>query len=319
MAIDYWYCRIVTCIFMVTLCLPIKIQAEPGRLAEEGPTRRTTLVLGRISDNPKKHFKMLKPIVDYVAAQMADIGILTGKVVLANNNRQMSQFISDGVVDWVTETPFSALLLAEETGADIILRRWKDGVANYRTVFITLKDSPIKTLKDLLGRKIAFEDKGSTSAFHVPAASLIQEGIAIVQLPSLRSAPVIGKVGFVFANGEVNAVTWVFRGLVDAAAYSNIDWLVAKRTPETMRHSLRIFHETEQFPRAMELVRRGLTANVKDRLIEILLNAHNDDAAQPALTAYTRTKRFDLINGYSDIQLKEARDLLPLIKQILQL
>lgn len=130
---------------------------------------KKAIVLGRVSDNPKKHMAQLQSIADYVASKLVSHGITHGKVVIAKDNRQLINLLKQGRVDWISETPFSATLYEDQSLAEIILLRWKKGVSRYRTIFITRKDSGIEKLEDLVGKKIAFEDPGSTSGFYVPA------------------------------------------------------------------------------------------------------------------------------------------------------
>ena len=58
-----------------------------------------------------------------------------------------------------------------------------------------------------------------------------------------------------------------------------------------------VFHESREFPRAVELVRAGLDPVIEQRLRAVLLAAHTDPAAQAALAAYSRTERFDEIDA----------------------
>ncbi len=147
--------------------------ARGAAKAAISPAGRTTLVIGMVTADPKRAYQRLKPIAEYVAGAMEGLGVTGGDVVLAENSRQMMALLRQGSVDWVTETVFSALLLAEGDLADVLLRRWKDGVADYRTYLFTRQDSDIREPRDLVGRTIAFEDRTSTSAYFVPAACCV--------------------------------------------------------------------------------------------------------------------------------------------------
>ena len=50
----------------------------------------------------------------------------------------------------------------------------------YQTVFYAAKDSGIKSLQDLKGRKNTFEDAGSTSGYLIPSTILSRQGFKLV-------------------------------------------------------------------------------------------------------------------------------------------
>jgi len=57
------------------------------------------------------------------------------------------------------------------------LRSWKGGAAEYWSVILTERRSGINSLQDLLGKIIAFEDAGSTSAYFSSQSVSSQEWI----------------------------------------------------------------------------------------------------------------------------------------------
>ncbi len=255
--------------------------------------RKRSIVIGRASKSPNKHYKRLKPIVDYVASQLKELGITRGEVVFAKDNAEMIRYIKQGKVDWVTESLFSGLMFCEKTGAQILVRRWKSGVAEYHSVIFTRKDSKIETLQGLKGRKIAFEDPGSTTGFIVPLNEFHKIDMDLVELQGPRSEPLADKVGYVFSGGEINTTTLVHKGIVDAGVYSNLDWEDPSECPPIFKKDLHIIHRTRNFPRTLEIVRKDLDPKIKERLKAILLNAADDRNAQVALKAYGNTSGFD--------------------------
>ncbi len=278
--------RVLLALLACVLVLAVGVVSAADR------DRDRTLVIGKVSTNPKKHYRYLKPMAEYVVARMHDLGIDRVEVLMARNNRQMARYLRKGQVDWVTETVFSAIEFEDRAGAEILLLKWKKGVPAYHTVFFAREDSGIRTLADLKGRVITLQDAGSTSGFFVPAAELIGAGLQLEHLDSPRDSASGDRVGYVFATEEINMSTWVHKGLVDAGAFANLDWQKEDHLPRVFRDSMHIFHRSEDFPRALELVRKDLRPEVKQRLKEILLAAHEDPGASAALYAYQRTKRF---------------------------
>ena len=60
-----------------------------------------TLVLGKISDNPKAHFVGLRPLLDYVVERMSDLGVTEGKIIISRDRRQgcLGRPIEDSMTD----------------------------------------------------------------------------------------------------------------------------------------------------------------------------------------------------------------------------
>jgi phosphonate transport system substrate-binding protein len=258
--------------------------------------QKDTLVIGKISHNPKKHYQYLKPMVRYAVDRMADLGIRKAKIRLAKNKQHLAELLKQGEVDWVTETPVAAAYLNDAAGAEILLRKWKKGVAEYHTVFFSLSGKRIHQLDDLKGKVIALEDPASTSAFYAPANALIESGLRLVRLDSARDKPPADAVGFVFSREEINIATLVHKGVVDAGAFSSDDWIKDDHLPEKYRQDFVIIHRTPDMVRALEIVRQDLDPQIRQRLLEILLDANNSPAAAPVLRAYQRTEKFDQLS-----------------------
>jgi phosphonate transport system substrate-binding protein len=277
-----------------------------------------TLVLGKVSDNPKKHYKNLKPMVDYVVPKMDDLGVTEGKVLMARDNKQIVSYLRQGRLDWITETVFSALIYQEKAGAEFLLRKWKKGHAEYHSILFARKDSDIKSLADLKGKVVAFEDPGSTSAYYIPASILIREGLKLVQLSSPREKPPADMVGYVFSGEEVNTSMWVHKGLVDVGAFANLDWDKNEAVDKTLKKDLQIFFRSKSFPRAVEVVRKDLDPKIKKRLKEVLLAASDKPEGKKALKAYQKTKKFDEFNKKSMAGIEEAKELMKIVKAELE-
>lgn len=301
---------------LLSLFLLVAISVSPASAASE---RERTLVIGKVSSDPKKHYRYLKPMADYVVEQMQDLGIDRVKVLMARDNQQMVRYLKRGKVDWVTETVFSAVEFEEKAGAEMLLLKWKKGVPEYHTVFFARVGTDIKRLQDLKGKILTLQDLGSSSGFFIPAALMLEAGLELVQLESPREAAPVDAVGFVFGKEEINMATWVHKGVVDAGAYANLDWNREDHTPSAFKENIYIFHESESYPRAIELVRKGLRPEVKARLKAILLAAHEDPAAAEALKAYQETHRFEAIDAKVQRGIERARKTLKRVKSELDL
>lgn len=258
------------------------------------------LVLGRISDDPGQHYGQLKPLLDYVVPRMADVGIREGRILMASDPQQMQRYIRRGRVDWVTETAAMAVLLNRRAGARPILATERSGVGVYHSVVFVRDDSDIRSLADLAGRSLALQRSESTSAYYAPVIALLNAGLALETLLSPSEAPERGRVGYVFAGSEQNIVAWVRIGLMQAGAFSNLDWERLGLSGEGAASRLRVIHRTPAYPRAVELVRSDMPAVVAERLRQVLLKAAVDPAAAPALEQFFDTTGFREIDATTE-------------------
>jgi phosphonate transport system substrate-binding protein len=183
----------------------------------------------------------------------------------------------------------------------------RGGVSRYHGVFFVRRDSGLERLADLKGRTVAFQNTASTSAYFAPSVALLDAGQRMEILLSPMDRPSADSVGYVFARSELNIAAWVHKRLVDAGVVSNLDWDDVRRMPPGFRRDFRVIHETQDFPRALEMVRGDLDPAVEARLREVLLEAANDPAARDALNVFFRTTRFLPVDPASQQALDNLR------------
>ncbi|HYM86031.1 MAG TPA: phosphate/phosphite/phosphonate ABC transporter substrate-binding protein [Pseudoxanthomonas sp.] len=290
------------------LALLLSSLAHAAPLAPAPVDDGSVLVIGRISDDPKAHYEQLKPLLDYVVPRMRNVGITEGRILMARDAQQMTSYLRRGRVDWVTETSGTGMQLQKRAGAKPLLLTERGGVSRYHSVFFARKDSSIDSLADLQGRSIAFQSTASTSAYIVPAAVLLDQGLHMEILLSPLDRPTPDSVGYVFARSELNIAAWVHKRLVDAGVLSSLDWSDSRRMPPAFRQDLKIIHETSDYPRALEMVRGDLNPKVEARLREVLLQADQDPAAREAMTLFFHTTRFLPVDPASQQGLDRLRD-----------
>lgn len=272
--------------------------------AEESPE---VLVFGRVSDNPKLQYEPMKALLDYVVPRMADVGIREGRILMASDHHQMASYLRRGRVDWVSETAAGGMLLQSSAGVEPIVVSERNGIRRYHTVYFARSDSDVKSLDDLRGHSIAFQNRTSTSAYFVPAMELRERGLPMEILRSPTDRFVPDAVGYVFARSERNIATWVHKRLVDVGTISDLDWKNTERVPEFFRKDFVILRETPDLPRGIELVRSDMDARVRQRLYEVLTGIADDPEAQLALGGFHRSLRFFALEKQDRIDLERLR------------
>ncbi|MGI9436354.1 MAG: phosphate/phosphite/phosphonate ABC transporter substrate-binding protein [Geminicoccaceae bacterium] len=277
----------------------------PAHAADAGQNvTGDTIVLGRVSNNPRKHYAALDALGAYIVKASDAFG--HHETVLARDNEQLIAFLQAGMVDLVSETPFSAIVYERLAGATILLRQWKGGRSSYRTHFFTRKDSEIERLEDLVGRLMAFEDPGSTSGFFVPKATIAAQGLS---LEAASHAVRDDSVRYLFAESEVNAVVWVARGKADAGAVSDINWQDSSRAPPGLKKSLRLFHTTPAVVRSVMVAGPRLSDKQMSEISAILVKMHEHDEGRATLKDFYKTTKFDKLVGEARVGLDHVRML----------
>jgi phosphonate transport system substrate-binding protein len=282
------------------LASPTLAANQDGPASAETGQRDEVLVLGRVSNNPRKDYPGLKALADYLATKLGDTSIREGSVQFAGDNDEMVKLLREGGVDVTFDTVFPALTYEREAGANLVLREWRDGAPTYRRVLFKRKDNPIAGLPDLVGRTLAFERPGSTTAYFVPKAELVAAGLRLTELKAPKQPPLPGTVGYVFAGSENNLVVWVHRGLVEVGAFSDIDWEQSEDMPAELKEDFEIFYRSAPLPRALVITRPGLSPRVVSRIRQVLLDSATDPSGAEMLKAKKVAKYDELIGEAAD-------------------
>ena len=297
--------------WLVCACATIGAAQAPAAPAPDGTDAARSdgvLILGRVSNSPRKDYPALKALADYLARGLHDQGIVQGRVQFADTSDRMCALLREGRVDLAFDTVFPAVTYEDEAGAKVLLREWRDGLTTYRSVLFKRKDTPIAGLADLPGRIVAFERPGSTSAYFVPKADMLAAGLDLKELRGTTEPLAPDKVGYVFAGSENNIVVWVHRRLVAAGAFSDIDWDQDDDIPPVLRQDLEVFHTSPPLPRAVVLARQGLPAPIERSVIRVLVAADGDAAGREVLKQKHVT-RYDAITPEVAASLAAARRL----------
>lgn len=267
------------------------------------------LVVGKVNNNPRETLPRVKGFADLLAARLHAHGIARARIVIVESNGEMADKFRTGAVDVVAETLFSALLF-ERAGGEIVLREWRRGVAEYRTLIVARADSPVKSVGDLAGRRLAFEDRGSTSGYFLPLSFLRRAGHTLAEISTRQRPAVEGTIGYVFAGDETNVAVWVHRGMVDAGAISDLDWTNPRAMPEQIKQELRVVGETPAVIRSVMVVRRNLPQGLRDGIVSSLLTMHETPDGIEALRAYYNVTRYDALEGDVLDSLRRSKELL---------
>ena len=139
------------------------------------------------------------------------IGVKEVKLFPAADYDGTIQGLLGGTLDYAElgASGYAKVYLADPNAVDPVLTTVQtDGATGYYSIMLARKDSGIKSLKDMKGKRLGFADPDSTSGYLVPS----------VALPAQLGQPVdkyFGKTGF--GGGHENNVLEMLKGTFDAS------------------------------------------------------------------------------------------------------
>ena len=281
------------------------IQGSLARGATANPTspKNETLSLGIVSADVEKKTAEHQDFVNYLTLKLFGRPELNGTVIVVPTASQLAQLLVETKVDFFMDSAYPTHVIGWRSGSLPILRRWKHGASEYRSVIFARKDGGIEQLSDLLGKTIVFEDAESTSGYFLPKSFFIHKGFELRQKSSLNDPVAPQEIGFVFAGArEKNIVDWVLTDKAAAGAFSDVD---LNRIDAKHRAALAVLAETDALPRHLVSVRKELRRAIEDRLQEILLGMHQNPEGLRILKKLDNTTKFDLFNvSQTEMQVK---------------
>ncbi len=249
-----------------------------------------TLVLAQISDRPKKDYRQLRPMAEYIQSLMSEQGYDRADVELYPDIESLMNAVRQGRVHWVSETALTSAQLVQAGLATPLALKWKRGQSQYRSLIYVRKDSPVHKLQDLQGRTIAFEHSNSFSSYYVPALALLNAGMTLQRLETPDTPIDSEHVGYLFSRNERNNLLWVHKQIVSAGSLNDGDWNRPDRLPSEPKQGMRIIYQSDAYPRAFELATSALSAQDRLALQQALLSLNPEQHA-PILERYEQTER----------------------------
>jgi phosphonate transport system substrate-binding protein len=153
-----------------------------------------------------------------------------------------------------------------------VIARWSG--EPIRGVIAVATDSPIRTLRQLEGRRVAFPSRDAFVAYAVPVLALKRAGVTMQE---------------VLAANQEGALAQLKAGRVDAAAV-NSRFLAQYERREDVR--FRGIYVSDEYPDLAVIAHPRVPATVVERVRQALIGMKSDPAAAPVL-ARARSQGFD--------------------------
>lgn len=190
-----------------------------------------------------------------------------------------------------------AWIAYRRAGAEVIAAEVNAGQTYYWAAIFVRRDSDIKSLEDLRGKRIAFTSITGSSGFILPVGRMVEAGILRVKgdgFAGIENGLKETFTRYIFAGGYGPALDLLYRGEVDAAAGSEVYYETAAK-PE-LKENVKILTRLGKVPSHVVVVSKDLPETVKLKLTialqrlnepnkrDILVKLYGVDALVPTTT-----------------------------------
>lgn len=187
---------------MVVLSLAMAIFAVPAAAQD--------LVLrfgSYASERPSEELRKLEPFKKYLEASLKAQGLgVRVEVRIFPTYDEGIAAIAAGDVDFSRLGPVSYVMAKQKNPSLVLLAgEAHEGDKEFPAVMVVAKNSPIRKVADLKGKRFAFGDPNSTSGRYLPQAELAKAGITAGDLASFEYLGRHDKVVFAVASGRFDA------------------------------------------------------------------------------------------------------------------
>lgn len=159
------------------------------------------------SERPSEELRKLEPFKRYLEASLKEQGLpVNVEISIFATYEEGLDALVIGDIDFSRLGPAS-YVLAKRKNHDLTLLASEahGGDKSFPAVIVVARDSPIKTIADLRGKRFAFGDPNSTAGRYLPQAELARAGVNARNLASYEFLGRHDKVLFAVASGRFDA------------------------------------------------------------------------------------------------------------------
>jgi phosphonate transport system substrate-binding protein len=210
---------------------------------------------------------------------------------------ELNELLKTGEVDMAFSCSGPYVAGHDDFGLELLAAPVVNGSATYQAYIIVSADSDATSLDSLEGRTFAFTDPDSNTGCLVPTYMLSLEGTTPEKF--------FGRVIYTYSHD--NSIKAVATGEVDGASVDSLIWEYTNATDPEYTSQTKIIARSEPSAIPPVVVRPDLDPEVKAKLREAFLTAHDDPEGR-ALLEQMHIERFIEIDDSAFDSVREMAD-----------
>ena len=248
----------ITALLVMLVAVSAAVAAEPVKIG----------VAAMIS--PKETVRFYKQLVDYIGAKMGS----PIEMVQKENYDEMDGMLEKGEVQVAFLCSGPYVKDHAKFGAELLVAPQSYGQPFYHAYIIVHKDSPIKDMAGLKGKRFAFTDPKSNTGALVPTYMVAKE---------FKVKPDKFFSEMMYTKSHDKSVEAVAKKVVDGASIDSLIYDYAAKKNPVYTSQTKIIKKSPPYGIPPLVVRKETDPVLKNKIKNILLNMHSDPAGKAIL------------------------------------
>jgi len=219
-----------------------------------------------------------QPVADYLSVKT---GAMVRLKIIPRYGNIIDSIVSKSI-DAAFVGSFTYALAHTKLGVEVLARPESlDGMSTYHGLLFVRKDSGIKTLRDMKGKRFAFVDKETTAGYLLPVGYFKTKGIK-------NYKKYLKEV--YFTGTHEDAIYDVLNKKADIGAAKNTVFERLAVSDSRISDELMILERSPEVPENALAVRKDLNGALKEKLKQSMLNMEQDPEGQKVLNQFGARK-----------------------------
>ncbi len=233
--------------------------------------------------------KRYQPLVDYVSRKA---GVTIELKILSRYGNIIDNFISEKL-DGAFFGSFTGALAIKKMGVVPIARpEWPDGTSTYYGMIFVRKDSGIKNVADMKGKRFAWVDKATTAGWLFPLHFFKTQGIPDPHTSYLKEC--------YFTGTHEDAILDVLNGRADIGAAKDTVFYRLAETDKRVVDELEILAESPRVPANSLAFAAHIPSSLRNTVKKILLGMSDDPEGRALLLEFGARRFIETTEGDYD-------------------